>query len=242
MEDIGVIETELLLSDVQIVERRLEKIAKDVKKLDKEAIEEKTVLEDALSILRTGKQLRKATFTAKSVQYFNALGLLTIKPLFYVANVGANYKEESKFVDMVKQHAHNESSEVVVVCAHTESELAKLSDTEVSEMREELLLGENGIDKVISTAYKTLELISYFTTGEKETRAWAIKRNTVAPVAASAIHTDFEKNFIRAEVVSYDDFIRTGSSHRAKEAGLFRLEGKEYVVQDGDVIVFRVGQ
>lgn len=240
VRDIEVIETELLLADVQLIERRLEKLVKDVKKGDAGAAEEDALLRRALVALQQGQWARAAVSEPEELRQLSALGALTAKPVFYIANVGEGTADEQN-LERVVAYARERGADVVNICAHTEQDLSQLDAQEASALREELQLGACGIDNVVQAAYKTLNLISYFTTGEKETRAWACQRDAPAPVAARAIHTDFEKNFIRAEVVRYADFVAAGSSAAAREKGLLRTEGKEYRVQDGDVIVFLTG-
>ena len=239
VRDIEVIETELLLADVQIVERRLEKIVKEVRRGDKEAIAEQGLLEKVVAPLREGRPVSSLGLGEGDDQYLKALGLLTVRPVMFVCNVGDGGGEE--YVARVRECAARVGGEVVVVSAQTEREFSEVGVQEASEMRKEFLDGVDGIDAIIQSAYALLGCISFFTTGEKETRAWTTERGSAAPRAARAIHTDFEKNFIRAEVVSYERLVAARSYATARSAGDVRIEGKEYVVQDGDVVVFRVG-
>ena len=186
-----------------------------------------------------GQAASSLSFSPKVVRQLSALGLLTIKPVLYVCNIGAHYDEAH--VGAVREHASLSGSGVVAISALTERELSDLSVKEAASMRTELSLDGGSVDSIIETAYMMLGYISFFTTGEKETRAWTISKESSAPRAARAIHTDFEKNFIRAEVISCEDLLVAGSYAAARSAGLLRLEGKEYVVLDGDVIVFRIG-
>lgn len=239
IRDIEVIETELLLADVQLVERRLEKLEKDIKRGEESAIAENTLLEEVLSVLRIGRLASSLSLEDDKQQQLNALGLLTIKPVMYVCNVGASYNE--RLVEQVKECADRTGSETVAICALTEQELSAFDASEAHQMRQELTLSSDGIDTIIQTAYRTLGYISFFTTGEDETRAWAIPSGSTAPQAGRVIHTDFEKNFIRAEVINCNTLLNAGSYAIARDTGSLRLEGKEYAVQDGDVIVFRSG-
>ena len=239
VRDIEVIETELLLADAQLVERRLEKIEKDVKRGDEVAVSEKLLLDEVLGVLRGGRAVFSLSPDDEKQRRLSALGLLTVKPVMYVCNVGSHYEEQ--FVQQVKECAGRTGSEVTVVSALTERDLSVFDADEAQHMRRELAVEGDGIDAIIKTAYRTLGYISFFTTGEKETRAWAIPEGSTAPRAGRAIHTDFENNFIRAEVIGCNDLLSVGSYATARDQGLLRLEGKEYVVQDGDVVVFRSG-
>ena len=237
--DVEVIETELLLSDVQLAERRLERVEKEVKRGDEEAVAEKSLLEEALAALQEGRMVSSLSLDEEKRQHLSQLGFLTIKPVLYVCNVGAHDDEQS--VAEVRECAARTGSEVVTISAQTEQELSVLDPDEARQMREELAIAGGGLDAIIQAAYETLGYISFFTTGEKETRAWAIPKGSAAPRAGRVIHTDFEKNFIRAEVITCDELLAAGSYAAARDAGTLRLEGKDYVVQDGDVIVFRHG-
>ena len=239
IRDIEVIETELLLADVQIVERRLEKIEKEVKRGDKEAMAEKELLTETLTALRTGTPASALALDGEKKRNLKALGLLTVRAMMYVCNVGEQNSED--MVNRVREIAARTGSETITVAAHTERELSDMSAEDAALLREEMARGTEGIDTIIQIAYKTLGCISFLTTGEKESRAWMIEKGSTAPKAAGAIHTDFEKNFIRAEVIPYKQLIGAGSYADARAAGLLRLEGKEYIVRDGDVITFRTG-
>lgn len=239
IRDIEVIETELLLADIQLAERRLKKVEKEVKRGDEAAITEKTLLEEAVGVLQEGHMVSSLSLDDDKKRQLCRLGFLTIKPVIYICNIGTHYDEQ--FVEQVKKCANQAGSEVVIVSALTEQELSVLDADEAQSMRKELAVEGNGIDAIIQGAYRTLGYISFFTTGEKETRAWPIPAGSTAPHAGRAIHTDFEKNFIRAEVISYNDLLDAGSYAAARDTGTLRLEGKEYIVQDGDVVVFRVG-
>ncbi|MCY4576948.1 MAG: redox-regulated ATPase YchF [Candidatus Kaiserbacteria bacterium] len=239
VRDIEVIETELLLADIQLAERRLEKVEKEVKRGTEEAIAEKALLEEALTALREGRMVASLSLDDEKQQKLCQLGLLTGKPVMFVCNIGAH--DDERCVAQVQECAARTGSEVVTVSAQTEQELSVLDPKEAKSIREELAVVGGGLDAIIQTAYKTLGYISFFTTGEKETRAWAIPKGSTAPQAGGAIHTDFEKNFIRAETIAYDELLATGSYATARETGKLRLEGKDYHVQDGDVIIFRHG-
>lgn len=237
--DIEVIETELLLADIQLAERRLEKIEKEVKQHDKEAIAEKALLQEVVKALQEGRMASSLSQTKEETKQLRALGLLTVKPVMYICNIGEQYDEQS--VEQVQECAARTGSEVATIAALTEQELSALDAQEAKDMRKELSVAGGGLDAIIQAAYKTLGYITFFTTGEKETRAWSIPAGSTAPQAGGAIHTDFEKNFIRAEVITHETLISTGSYTAARDKGDLRLEGKEYIVQDGDVIVFRHG-
>ena len=239
VRDIEVIETELLLADVQLAERRLEKIEKEVKRGDEAAAAEKVLLEEALGALREGRMVASLSLDNEKLQQICRLGFLTIKPIMYVCNIGTHYDEQH--VEQVRESAGRTGSEVITVSALTEQELSALNPSEAESMRKELTVVGGGLDAIIQAAYQTLGYISFFTTGEKETRAWAIPKDSAAPQAGRVIHTDFEKNFIRAEVIPCGALLEAGSYAAARDSGTLRLEGKEYVVQDGDVIMFRHG-
>ena len=237
--DIEVIETELLLADIQLAERRLEKIEKEVKRGDKEAIAEKALIKEVMKALQEGRMVASLSQTEEKAKQLRQLGFLTSKPMMYICNIGEQYSEES--VEQVRECAARTGSEVATIAALTEQELSTLDQQEAEQMREELAVTGGGLDAIIKAAYKTLGYITFFTTGEKETRAWSIPAGSTAPQAGGAIHTDFENNFIRAEVITYDTLLHAGSYQAARDNGALRLEGKEYIVQDGDVIVFRHG-
>lgn len=239
VRDIETIETELLLSDAQVVERRLEKIAKDAKRQSDDAVAEKDLLDRMLVALRQGHPASSLSLDEPERKTARMLGILTVKPLFYVCNIGAHYDE--RHVSQVKECAARTGSEVVAVSVLTEGELSGMHDQAARSVKKDLASGGGGLDSIIATAYSTLGRVSFFTTGEKETRAWTVPSGATAPRAAGAIHSDFEKNFIRAEVIPCDDLLRVGSYAKARAAGLLRSEGKRYVVLDGDVIIFRTG-
>lgn len=243
IRDIETINLELLFSDMEILERRYQKIAKQ-SRMDKTLQKEVAMLERLRTHLEEGNMAK--TFETKDEDeeaYFGSYDLLTSKPVIYAANVSeddiADEGANNEFVKAVREKAAADGSEVYVVSAEMEQEMSELDDEEKQMFLEELGMSESGLDKLIKASYKLLGLISFLTSGEDETRAWTIVKGTKAPQAAGKIHTDFERGFIRAEVISYDDLMKCGGHTQAKEAGLLRLEGKEYVVQDGDVIVFR---
>lgn len=240
LRDIETITFELIFSDMEIVERRMQKTAKGTKTNDKKLICEDNMLNRLYPHLEAGNSAR--TFECKNEEeefYFNQLNLLTAKPILYAANVSEDDAATGNaYVDKVREFADKEGSEVFVICAEIENEIAQLEPEEAAEFLESLGLSESGLDRLVAASYKLLGLISFLTTGEKETRAWTIRRGTKAPQAAGKIHSDFERGFIRAEVVSYDDFTTAGNYAAAREAGKVRLEGKEYVVKDGDIIEF----
>lgn len=242
--DIETINLELVFSDIEILERRISKIAKQAR-MDKTLAKELKLAEAVKAHLEEGKPAK--TFELGGDEddqaWFKTYNLLTAKPVIYAANVLeddlADDGASNPHVEHVRRMAAEEESEVFVVCAQIEQEIAELDDEERAMFLEELGLKESGLDKLIRASYHLLGLISFLTSGEDETRAWTIKDGTKAPQAAGKIHTDFERGFIRAEVVAYDDLIAGGSIAAVREKGLVRLEGKEYVVKDGDVIVFR---
>ncbi len=240
IRDIETITLELIFSDMDVVERRLQKTAKGAKTNDKKLMAEDAMLKRLYALLENNQSARQ--FECKNEeeeQYFAQLNLLTSKPILYAANVSEDDAAEGNaFVDRVRAFAEEEGSEVFVVCAQIENEIAQLEDDEKAEFLESIGLTESGLDRLVAASYKLLGLISYLTTGVKETRAWTITKGTKAPQAAGKIHSDFERGFIRAEVVSYDDFTAAGSYAAVREAGKMRLEGKEYVVKDGDIIEF----
>ncbi len=245
VRDAEIIETELILADLQTVEKRLEKVSKPAKSGDKKAKYEVKVLEKAKEILENLEPLRTNLdkFSEDEIVYMKkTIFPLTIKPLMYIANINEEDLPEGEgnpYVKAIKEKAEKEGSPVVVLSGKVEQELIELQPEERKEFLEALGLSEPGLNKMIRTGYKLLDLITYFTAGEKEARAWTIKKGTKAPQAAGEIHSDFERGFISAEVINYDELIKVGSLQKAKEMGLIRLEGKDYEVKDGDVIHFR---
>jgi GTP-binding protein YchF len=237
--DIEVINTELALADLESVGRHLDRAAKASKSGDKEAIARRELLERLQSCLDAGKPARMAGLSAEEWTRLSDLHLLTLKPTMYIANVSEDGFHDNPYLEAVRELARSEGAEVVPVCAAIEAEIAELPDEERAEFLADLGLEEPGLNRVIRTGYRLLRLQTYFTAGVKEVRAWTIKQGATAPEAAGVIHSDFQKGFIRAEVIAYEDFVAHGGEAGAKEAGKWRLEGKEYVVQDGDVIHFR---
>lgn len=242
LRDIETIQLELIFSDLEILERRIAKTAKAAK-ADKSLQGEMDFLLRIKETLESDQSVRRMTMTEEEAEMLKGFNLLSAKPTIYAANVAeedlADDGAANPFVQAVKELAVAEGSEAFVVSAKLESEIADLDEAEKKEFLEELGLKDSGLDKLIHASYSLLGLISYLTAGEKEVRAWTITKGTKAPGAAGKIHSDFERGFIKAEIVSYDDLIACGSYQAAKEKGLVRQEGKEYVVKDGDVILFR---
>ncbi|BAB07770.1 redox-regulated ATPase YchF [Halalkalibacterium halodurans] len=242
IRDISVINLELILADLESVDKRFSRVQKLAKTKDKEAVAELEVLEKLKDAFENEKPARSIEFTEEQQKIVKGLHLLTSKPVLYVANVSEDdvlSPDDNPFVQKVKAFAAEENSEVIVVSAKIEEEIAELDGEEKAMFLEELGIQESGLDQLIRAAYSLLGLQTYFTAGEQEVRAWTFRKGTKAPQAAGIIHSDFEKGFIRAETVSYNDLVEAGSMAVAKERGKVRLEGKEYVVQDGDVIHFR---
>ena len=243
LRDIETINLELIFSDLEILERRIAKVAKGAR-MDKEQAKELAMLERVKERLEDGKlAIGFETEDADEEEYFKNLNLLTAKPVIYAANVGeedlANDGADNAGVQAVREYAKETGSEVFAICAQIEEEISELDDEERQMFLDDLGLKESGLEKLIRASYHLLGLMSFLTSGEDETRAWTIKQGTKAPQAAGKIHTDFERGFIKAEVVNYKDLLENGSLAAAREKGLVRMEGKEYVVQDGDVILFR---
>ncbi len=239
LSDIEVINTELALADMESVEKALLKAAKNSRSGNKEALLETKTLEKVKIHLDAGQPVRTMELTTEEKQYIYRLFLLTAKPVLYIANVSDDGYDNNPLLEKVQQLAATEKASVVALCAATESELIELEDADRLELMQDLGLSEPGLNKVIRAGYDLLGLQTYFTAGVKEVRAWTVKKRATAPQAAGVIHTDFEKGFIRAEVIAYDDFITYKGEQGAKEAGKLRLEGKEYIVCDGDVMHFR---
>ncbi len=237
--DIEVIETELALSDLETVEKSLNRIAKMAKGGDKAAVAKQALLLRMQTQLDAAKPVRAMGLSADEVAMLHEFHLLTLKPVMYIANVNEDGFENNPYLDEVHQIAEEEGAIVVPVCAAIEAELIELSDEERDEFLQELGLEEPGLNRVIRAGYQLLGLQTYFTAGVKEVRAWTVAVGATAPKAAAVIHTDFERGFIRAETISYQDFIDNKGEQGAKEAGKLRVEGKEYVVKDGDVLHFR---
>ena len=243
IRDIETITLELIFSDLEVLERRMEKSVKLARSGDKTAKFEYGVMERIKEQLEANKPVRTLEATEEENAFIRSLFLITSKQVVYACNISEDDVMEGNFdndyVKKVKEYAASEDSEVMVVSAKIEEELSGLEDDEKAEMLSEYGLDESGLDKLIETSYKLLGLMSYLTAGVQEVRAWTIKVGTKAPAAAGKIHSDIERGFIRAEVVGYDDLVECGSEAAAKEKGKFRLEGKDYVMQDGDVVNFR---
>ncbi|UNY98114.1 redox-regulated ATPase YchF [Zhouia spongiae] len=241
VSDKETIDIELQLKDLETVDKRLEKVNRAAKSGDKDAIKEKAVLERFKSALESGISARAVELTDDEAELAKSFQLLTAKPILYVCNVDEGAaKDGNAYVDQVKEAVKDENAEIIVLAVATEADIAELETYEEREMfLEDLGLEEPGVSKLIRAAYKLLDLQTYFTAGVKEVRAWTVPVGATAPQAAGVIHTDFEKGFIRAEVIGYNDYVAYGSESKVKEAGKMRVEGKEYVVKDGDVMHFR---
>ena len=240
LDDIAVIDTELALADMESIERAVHRATKNAKSgANKDAQFEKEVLEKALAQLNQGLPVRALNLSAEEAAVLKPYQLLTFKPIFYIANVNESGFDNNPYLDQVREHAKKENAEVVVISAAMESEIAELDDADKNEFLKDMGLEEPGLNRLIRAGYQLLGLQTYFTAGVKEVRAWTVPVGSTGPQAAGKIHTDFEKGFIRAEVIAYDDFIRYNGENGAKDAGKWRLEGKEYIVKDGDVMHFR---
>lgn len=237
--DIETINTELALADLATVEKALVRAEKAAKAGGKEALARKLVLERVQAHLDTGAPLRTLALTAGERELLRELFLLTGKPVLYIANVAEDGFTDNPLLDQVQEIAQQEKAGVMPVCAAIEAELTELDDADKAEFLADYGLSEPGLDRVIHAAYKLLGLETYFTAGPKEVRAWTVRAGSTAPQAAGVIHTDFERGFIRAEVIAYADYIACGGEAGAREAGKWRLEGKDYIVQEGDVMHFR---
>ena len=242
LRDIEIINTELCLADMESVEKRQERLVKLAKTGDKKVKLEQAVMEKVMAGLSEAVPARRLGLTEEEQEFLGELHLLTMKPVLYITNVSEGEVADpsgNEHVQAVKKYAAEENAEVIVVSAKMESEIAELQEDEAKEYLEMAGLEETGLDRLIKASFKLLGLMTFLTAGEMESRAWTIKLNTKAPQAAGKIHTDFERGFIRAEIVSYDDLVACGSKAAAREKGLVRLEGKDYVMQDGDVVEFR---
>lgn len=243
VRDIETINLELILSDIEILDRRIDKTKKSLKGGDKTFRTQLEFYERLREHLESGKCARAMSMTEDELEMLADVSLLTLKPVIYAANVAeddyAKPDGENEYVNKIREFAATENSEVMVISAKIEEEIAALDKDEKQVFLEELGADESGLDKLVRASYKLLGLISYLTAGKPEVRAWTITKGTKAPQAAGKIHTDFERGFIRAEVIAFDDLMKCGSMNAAKEKGLVRSEGKEYVVNDGDIILFR---
>lgn len=242
LRDAEIINTELIYSDIEIIERRIDR-SKKLLKGDKTFETEIALFERVAAELDKGVSARALTFTAGEAELMKTVPLLSMKPIIYAANISeddiSSDLSENETYQKLKKHAESERSEIIPVCANIEAEIAELDAEEKAAFLDELGIRESGLDKLIKASYKLLGYISFLTAGTKEVRAWTITNGAKAPQAAGKIHTDFEKGFIRAEVIAYDDLIAAGTMTAAKEKGLVRSEGKDYVVKDGDIILFR---
>ncbi|PNZ27846.1 GTP-binding and nucleic acid-binding protein YchF [Staphylococcus petrasii] len=241
LDDIEVINMELVLADLESVEKRLPRIEKMARQKDKTAEMELRILSRIKEALENGNPVRSLEFTDEDQKYVNQAQLLTSKKMLYIANVGEDEigNEDNDKVKVIREYAAKEDSEVIVISAKIEEEIATLDDEDKEMFLEDLGIEEPGLNRLIRTTYELLGLSTYFTAGVQEVRAWTFRQGMTAPQCAGIIHTDFERGFIRAEVTSYDDYVANGGEQGAKEAGKQRLEGKEYIMQDGDIVHFR---
>ncbi len=240
-KDIETINLELIFADLETVEKRLDR-AKKMIKADKKYQEEITLFEKIKETLEQGKSARTIDFTKEEKEIVKDAYLLTLKPILYIANIKEEQiasEKTDKYVNEVREYANTENAKVIPLCVKIEEELASLEGEDKKEMLEAIGLEESGLDKVIKASYDLLGLMSFLTAGEPEVRAWTIKKGTKAPEAAGKIHSDIERGFIRAEIVSYNDLMREGSMNAVREKGLLRSEGKDYIMQDGDIVLFR---
>jgi GTP-binding protein YchF len=241
IRDKEVIDFELQLKDLETIEKKINSLSRVIKSGDKDAVKANDLAQRIKTHLEAGQSVRSLEMTESEKEIVKGFQLITSKPVMYLCNVDeAAVKTGNKYVDMVKAEVAKEDAEVLVIGAKIEADITELETYEERQMfLEELSLEEPGVNRLIRSAYKLLNLDTYFTAGEKEVRAWTVKSGSTAPQAAGVIHSDFEKGFIRAEVIKYDDFVTYGSEAAVKEAGKFRVEGKEYIVQDGDIMHFR---
>jgi hypothetical protein len=239
LNDIEIINTELALADLESVERAIVRTEKRLKANDKDARLRMTVLEKLQVCLDQGHRARNVDLNDDETRLIRDVHLITTKPVMYVANVAEDGFKDNPYLDVVREKAEAENARMVPVCAGIEAEIALLDESDRQEFLSELGLRESGLEQVIHAGYELLNLLTFFTAGEKEVRAWTVKSNSTAPQASGRIHTDFEKGFIRAEVTAFDDFVSLGGELAAKEAGKLRLEGKNYIVHEGDVMHFR---
>lgn len=240
IRDIDTINIELELADMETVNKRIDRASK-LAKGDKKYLAEEDAFKKIRKTLEEGKPARQANLSDEEKELVKDAFLLTTKPILYVANVSEEDigKEDNEYVKKVKEYAKQDNADTIVLSCKIEEELSELEGEEKTEMLEAMGISESGLDKVIKASYDLLGLMSYLTAGKKETRAWTIKKGTKAPQAAGKIHTDFERGFIKAEIISYNDLVKYGSYQKAKEQGLVRMEGKEYVMQDGDIVEFK---
>jgi ribosome-binding ATPase len=239
LADIEVISTELVLADMDTVDKAIKRLGRVAKSGDKEAVAQLALCERLQAHLDGGRPARAMELDDEQRRLLRELHLITLKPTLYIANVNEDGFEGNAYLDRVREYAAAEGAEVVPVCAAIEAEIAQLEDADKAEFLAEMGLTEPGLDRVIRAGYRLLGLQTFFTAGVKEVRAWTVRQGATAPQGAGRIHTDFEKGFIRAEVIAYDDFIACGGEQGAKDAGKWRLEGKDYVLHEGDVVHFR---
>lgn len=242
IRDIETINLELAISDLEIINNRLEKVSKKARtSKDKNDLLEVETLEKAKTALQEGKPLRLVEFTKEEKESIKSFSFLTIKPIIYLANIKEDEigKEDNEYVKIIQEYASKENAQVVKLCAKVEEDLSELNDEERKEMLEMLGIESSGLDKLVQATYRILGLKTFFTVGKDEVRAWTFKDGMNAKKCAGIIHTDFERGFIKAEVMSYDDLIKYGSELKVKEAGKLRIEGKDYIMQDGDICLFR---
>lgn len=242
VRDIEIINLELMLSDIELLQRRLDRTERAAK-ADKSLVAEVKLIKEALEVLEDGKSIRTLDLSEEENKLIKSFNLLSAKPIIYVANISEedliNEDDSNPYVAKVRELAATEDAEVITVSAEIESEISQLADDEKIEFLNDLGLERSGLDKLIQASYKLLGLMSFFTAGPMESRAWTIKEGTAAPQAAGKIHSDMERGFIRAEVVAYEDLMSCGNMVAAKEKGLVRIEGKDYIMKDGDVVLFR---
>ena len=240
IRDIETINLELELADLETVNKRIDRASK-LAKGDKKFLDEENVFKKLRQVLEDGKPARVVELSDEEKELIKDSCLLTMKPILYVANISEDDigKEDNEYVKKVKEYALNDNSGTIKLCAKIEEDLSTLDDDDKKEMLDALGLDESGLDKVVKASYDLLGLMSYLTAGKTETRAWTIKKGTKAPQAAGKIHTDFERGFIKAEIVSYNDLIENGSIQRAREKGLVRMKGKDYIMQEGDIVEFK---
>ena len=242
IRDIRTIEDELILKDLETVEKREERLSTQAKSGDREVVRALETVRSLREFIETGKRARDFPGSEQCADTVRELFLLSSKPVIYVCNVSEDEvsgTEENAEIQKVKEHANSSGDDVIIVSARIEAEISELESEEKAAFLEELGLSDSGLDRLVNSAYSNLGLLTYFTTGPKEVRAWTARRGTKAPQAAGAIHTDFERGFIRAETISYEDYVREGSEQMVREAGKMRVEGKDYEVCDGDVMFFR---
>ncbi len=237
--DVEIINTELILADLETVEKGLNRVSRSAKSGNKDALAQARLYERYLDHLNAGHPARSMPATDEERVHLRELHLITVKPTLYIANVDDGVGENNPHVERLRKYAKAANAEVVPVCAAIEAEIAQLAEEEKGEFLADLGLDQPGLDRVIQAGYTLLQLQTFFTAGPKEVRAWTVRRGATAPQAAGRIHTDFERGFIRAEVVSYEAFIACGGEQGAKDAGKWRLEGKDYIINEGDVVHFR---